>query len=317
MKISFVIPCFRSALTIENVVEEIISVMVRINISEYEIILVNDSSPDNVIDKIKMLCEKYSFIKGIELSRNFGQHSAMMAGFAYAKGDIIIDMDDDGQLPAEDIPRFLDKLNEGYDIVIGKYPKKKHSLFRNFGTIINDFMANVLINKPKDIFFSSYVAMRAYVVGEMLRYNNPYPYLAGLMLRSTNRITNIDVTHKERVKGKSGYTLLKLLSLWMNGFTAFSVKPLRLATFTGVICATIGFIFGIYTVIHKLVNPSTSAGWSSIMAVLLFIGGTVMLMLGLIGEYIGRIYICLNNSPQYVIRETVNIETSIDTLKRT
>lgn len=163
-----------------------------------------------------------------------------------------------------------------------------------------------MLGKPKDLYISSYFAARRFIIEEMIRYKNPYPYVIGLVLRTTKKITNVDVNHREREIGTSGYTLGKLFALWFNGFTAFSIKPLRIATAMGGITAIAGFFYGIYTIIKKLVNPDVAIGFSSLMSAVVFLGGMMMLMLGIIGEYIGRIYISLNNSPQYVIRECVN-----------
>lgn len=303
-KLSFVIPCYGSELTLEDVINELNNTVYNKNDYEYEIILVNDCSPDNVNKKINLLSKKYNNIISIDLARNFGQHAALMAGYSYCTGDIVISLDDDGQTPIDEVFSLIDKLDEGYDVVYGSFNEKKHNSFRNFGSRINDLMAEVLIDKPKDLKVSSYFVARKFIIDEILKYKNSYPYILGLVLRSTRNICDVQVNHRRRIYGTSGYSLKKLLSLWLNGFTAFSVKPLRSATIIGFICALIGFLFGSYTVIHKLLNPSTPAGYSSLMAVILFVGGMIMLMLGLIGEYIGRIYISINNSPQYVIRET-------------
>ena len=201
--------------------------------------------------------------------------------------------------------QMLDTLDEDTDVVYAEYDQKKHSAFRNFGSRINSKMAEYLIGKPKNLFVSSYFAAKRYVIDEMIRYNNPYPYVIGLVLRTTKNIKNVKVDHHEREAGQSGYTLKKLIQLWMNGFTAFSVKPLRIATALGIIFAFLGFAYAVYTVINKFVNPNVPVGWSSMMAAFMFIGGCILFMLGLIGEYIGRIYISLNNSPQYVIKNVI------------
>lgn len=163
-----------------------------------------------------------------------------------------------------------------------------------------------MLNKPRDLYISSYFAAKRFIIDEMIKYTNPYPYVIGLVLRTTGKVANTEVNHREREIGTSGYTLGKLLALWFNGFTAFSIKPLRVATVIGSFVAVSGFIYGIYTVIRKLVDPNIVIGFSSLMSAIVFIGGMVMMMLGIIGEYIGRIYISLNNSPQYVIRESIN-----------
>ena len=170
-------------------------------------------------------------------------------------------------------------------------------------------MAVQMVGMPKDIVNTSYFCMHRFVVEEMLRYENAYPYIPGLICRATKNIKNVAIDHKEREYGHSGYTIGKLLGLWFNGFTAFSIKPLRAATIVGGLCALAGFVFGFVTIIRKFLNPNMVVGWSSLVSLIVFIGGMIMLMLGLIGEYIGRIYICINNSPQYVIRETRNIRS--------
>lgn len=303
--VSFVIPCYRSSRTLGSVVAEIDGTMKKLPEYTYEIVLVNDSSPDDTFEVIRGLCAERKDICGINLARNFGQHAALMAGFHYTHGDVVVCLDDDGQTPADEVGKLLSAIGEGYDVVYAKYAHKQHSGFRNFGSKINELMTRVMLGKPKELYLSSYFAAKRFVVDEILRYTNPYPYVIGLVLRTTKNIANVEVSHREREVGVSGYTLGKLMGLWFNGFTAFSIKPLRVATAMGGMTALCGFLYGIYTVIKKFVNPNVPIGFSSLMAALVFIGGMIMLMLGLIGEYIGRIYISLNNSPQYVIRECI------------
>ena len=241
-------------------------------------------------------------------TRNFGQHAALMAGFHQVNGDVVVCLDDDGQTPADEVDKLLEEIDNGSDVVYAKYEHKKHSAFRNFGSWVNEEMARVMLGKPRELYVSSYFAAKRFVVEEMKKYTNAYPYVIGLVLRTTKRISNVSVCHREREIGSSGYTFGKLLELWFNGFTAFSVKPLRLATAVGCMCSVCGFLYGIYTVIKKLVNPNVPMGFSSLMAAIVFMGGMMMMMLGLVGEYIGRMYISMNNSPQFVIRETINEE---------
>lgn len=307
-KVSFIIPCYRSEHTLVHVVTEIEEKMEQMEQYEYDILLVNDCSPDGTLAAIRRLCEAHENIKGISFAKNFGQHAALMAGLRYADGDYVVCLDDDGQTPADEVDKLLAKLEEGYDAVYAKYEHKQHSAFRNIGSKINDLMTRMMLEKPADLAISSYFAVRRFVVDDMIRYENSYPYVIGLVLRATKNITNVVVHHREREEGTSGYTLKKLLGLWLNGFTAFSVKPLRIATAVGGCSAAVGFLYGIYTIIKRLVNPNVPVGFSSTMAAIVFFGGMIMVMLGLIGEYVGRIYISLNNSPQYVIREKINIE---------
>lgn len=304
MKISFVIPCYRSEKTIEGVVSEIKAVVLQRPEVEYEIVMVSDHSPDNVYKVIEKMCHDDPLhLRGLELARNFGQPAAQMAGFSRATGDIVFSLDDDGQAPVDAIYRVIDKLLEGgSDVVYGAYPRKKHNVFRNFGSWVNHLMAVWLIGIPHGMYTTSFFAVKRFVVDEMIKYGGPFPYLSGLIFRTTRSVSTVEVEHRSRVEGTSGYTLAKLFKLWVNGFTAFSVAPLRLASYAGAICSIIGFIFGFWTVVKKLfVCPDMPMGYSSIMSVMLFIGGMLMLILGLIGEYVGRIYICMNRSPQYVI----------------
>ena len=308
MDISFVIPCYRSEKTISAVVEEIRNKMKELSKYSYEIILINDCSPDNTFEKIKAIAKEFDNVIAIDLAKNFGQHSAIMAGFSKVSGNIIVCLDDDGQTPANEVDKLIAKIEEGYDVVYAEYDHKQHSAFRNWGSNLNKKMTEILLGKPKELFISSYFATTKMIVEEIKKYNNPYPYLAGLVLRTTKSVCNVRVTHRQRMEGESGYSLKKLIGLWVNGFTAFSVLPLRMATYSGMLVALIGFIFAIWTVVHKIISPEVAVGWSSTFSVILVIGGMILFVLGMIGEYIGRIYISLNNSPQYVIREIVGKE---------
>lgn len=303
--ISFVIPCYRSGETLPGVVKEIRDTMGKLNGYAYEIVLVNDCSPDDTFEVIKKLCGENNNITGISLAKNFGQHGALMAGFHYAKGDITICLDDDGQTPAEEAGKLIEAVEKGADVVYARYVHKHHSGFRNFGSHVNEVMTRIMLGKPKDLYVSSYFAARRFVVEEIIRYEHAYPYVIGLVLRTTKNIVNVEVNHRDRWAGTSGYNLRKLFGLWFNGFTAFSVKPLRIATVSGAVFAGLGFLYGIYTIIKKIfINPpGLVTGFSALMSVLVFMGGMLMLMLGLVGEYMGRMYLSMNRSPQYVIRE--------------
>jgi len=310
-KISFVIPCYRSEKTIASVVDEIVTTMSGLKSTidnssyDYEIILVNDSSPDDTFRVISELAAGNPRVIGVNLAKNFGQHAALMAGYAQTSGDVVISLDDDGQTPASEVGKLLAELESGRDVVYARYAHKQHSGFRNFGSKVNERMTRIMLGKPKELYISSYFAARRFVIDEMLKYKNSYPYVIGLVLRTTKNISNVDVEHREREFGTSGYTLSKLLGLWMNGFTAFSIKPLRIATLSGAIFAFISFIYGIYTIIKKFVRPDVPIGFSAMICAIVFVGGMLMIMMGLTGEYIGRSYMALNESPQYVVREIV------------
>jgi glycosyltransferase involved in cell wall biosynthesis len=302
--ISFVIPCYRSENTIGKVVDDIFATY---GAQEFEVILVNDCSPDNTLAVLREICGRYANVRMLSFAKNFGQHSALMAGLRESTGDIVICLDDDGQTPPAESVKLVEKINEGFDVVYARYEEKQHSVFRNWGSRLNNRMSEIMLGKPKDLYMSSFVAMQRFVVDEILKYDNPYPYLGGLVLRTTSSITDVPVVHKKRAEGASGYSLSKLINLWMNGFTSFSIKPLRVATVLGLVFALAGFIAGIVLVIEKLVyGDKIQLGWTSNMAVILFIGGLILLVLGLVGEYMGRTFISMNKQPQYVIKEKAN-----------
>ena len=311
-KISFVIPCYNSTNTIQGVVEEIQSVMEhQMDEYSYEIILVNDGSPDGTTyGKICEIVKNNKYIKGINLSRNFGQPSAVMAALNESDGQYVVCGDDDGQTPYDELPKLFEKIKEGYDLVEAKYAvREKRSLFRRFGTLMNEGMATALIQKPKGLELTTYWVTKRFVVDQMVQYQNAYPYLGGLMLRTTQKACNVNVTHRDRKIGKSGYNLRKMVRLWLNGFTSFSVKPLRVMTILGFFTALGGFIYGLIIIIMKLLKGAEiDAGYSSIMSVMLLMFGFVLFFMGLLGEYVGRIYLSLNKQPQFVVKEKVESE---------
>jgi undecaprenyl-phosphate 4-deoxy-4-formamido-L-arabinose transferase len=303
--LSFVIPCYRSQNTILKVVDEIERTVKTRDGYDYEIILVNDCSPDNVWSVIADLARRNSRVTAINLAKNFGQHSALLAGYNHCSGDYVISLDDDGQTPADELYKLVDKLDEGFDVVYASYGEVHQNIIRrlgsNFAKAMSDYMFDIKGDKNHG---SSYYIAKKFIIDEMIKYKNPYPYMGGLILRVTRNIGFVFVTHRDRMEGRSGYSFKGLVNLWLNGFTAFSVKPLRIGSYVGFLSSILGILYAIYIIIKKLfINPDLQTGWSSIISVVMIIGGIIMLMLGLIGEYIGRIYICINNSPQYVIKE--------------
>ena len=312
MEYSFVIPCYRSEKTISLVVEEIDLEMKKGNCSDYEIIMVNDCSPDGTWRVLQELAKQDGRRVCVNLAKNVGQHAALMAGFGQCRGEYVVTSDDDMQTPINEIWALRKKLDEGYDVATSLYTEREgFSLGRKLGTLMNNIMSRWLIDAPKGVYASIFLMARKFVIDEIVRYDNPYPYLAGLVFRTTHNVANVEMKQNPRAGGSSGYNFWKLFSLWMNGFTAFSLKPLRIADVLGVITAMVGFIMGLVIIIRKITNPSIAAGWTSIMSINLLLSGIMMLMLGLIGEYIGRLYICINRTPQYVIRDIVRGEQAV------
>lgn len=308
VKISFVIPCYKSEETVARVIQEIIEkVNEKKESYSHEIIAVNDCSPDNVWTVLKGLANNNSSIKLLDLAINGGKHAALMAGFNYVTGDIVVGVDDDLQCPIDRLWDLIEPLEKGYDVSIAKYSKKNESLFKQCGSKVNDWMIRVLLNKPKGMVFSNFIARKRFVCDEIIKYQHSFPYLEGLTLRTTRNYCFVPMEERARENGKSGYGLKKSFALWLNGCTAFSVKPLRISSAIGVVTAVFGFGYGLFTIVRKILNPMIMAGYSSLLAVVLIIGGMMMMMIGMLGEYVGRIYLCLNNAPQYVIREMVNL----------
>lgn len=309
MKISFVIPCYNSEKNIQSVLNEIRGVMQTRPDTEYEVIMVNDCSKDNTAGVIKKIAEEDPHMIAINLAKNVGQPGALLAGLHYVSGDYIMTSDDDGQTPVGRVFDFLAEMEKGYDVVCARYTERDQpSLFRRMGSALNRMMSDWLIEKPEGTYMAAFFMARRYIVDEMIRYRHPYPYISGIILRTTQNVGNLDVEQRARESGSSGYTLKKLLNLWLNGFTAFSIKPLRTATGVGMFLAVLGFLTAIVTVIRKLTVPGIMAGWSSVMAAVLFVGGVILVFMGLIGEYIGRIYMCINDTPQYVVKEITGYE---------
>lgn len=307
-KLSFVIPCYCSEKMVGDVIQRIVKTVNENGKYSYEIICVNDASKDNTFQVLKEYAEKDKSIKVLNFSKNYGQHSALMAGFHYVSGDIVVCLDDDGQNPPEEMFKLIDKLEKGYDLVSAKYVKEKRGFIRKIGSKISFAMATYLINKPKDIELNSYYVFQSYILEYITKYQNPYPFVHGQILQVTQNMVNVELPRGKRKSGTSGHNLKKLVSLWMNGFTAFSEKPLLVAGYVGIITALIGFLIAFYTIIQKIIHPEITAGYTSLMACILFVGGIILVFLGLLGEYIGRIYISINNVPQYAIKEKINID---------
>ncbi|MBO5174092.1 MAG: glycosyltransferase [Eubacterium sp.] len=306
---SFVIPCYNSSESIRHVVELTMEEMEKMNRREFEFVLVNDySSSPKTMPVLKKLAEEYPCVTVLNLAKNAGQHNAIMAGLNYAKGDILIGMDDDMQTHPSQLPYLFEELEKGYDIVYGYYPEKKHSAFRNFGSWVNYISVRILIGKPKELKTSSYWVARKFVRDSVIEYQAPYAYIQGLFLRTTRNISCIPIQHFQREEGESNYTFKRLLKLWSN-IIGFSITPLRLTEYCGFGLSLLSIIAAVVVLIRKILNPAMALGWPSLMIVICFFSGIQLMFLGLIGEYIGRMFLGLNRQPQYVIREVIRQES--------
>lgn len=307
MLISIVIPCYRSEKTLPFVVKEIQDTFAAQTEYDYQIVLVNDGSPDDgaTFRKIQELCEQDSKIVGVNMSRNFGQPRAKKAGLHYADGDFIISMDDDGQHPASGIFPLVEKVREGYDVVYARFPQKKHSLFKNVTSKMFRKVQEMLKVKPKDVYVSSFYALSRLAVDALNRYHSPSPSIGAYLVNVTTKFSNVDIEHRARVAGESGYSLSKMIGLTLTALTNFTMIPLRASAVVGAGVACLGFLYGLYIIIHKLLHPAVVIGYTSQMAIMLLLGGMILLVLGVVGEYIGRIYMILSNMPQFVVRDVI------------
>ena len=308
MLVSVVIPCYNSQRSIGEVVSLTISEFDRLDGYECEFVLVNDGSPaDDTYGEICRLAQEYPNVHGINLMRNFGQHNAIMCGLNYAKGDLVLGMDDDLQNHPTQIPKLLAKMEEGdYDLVYGVFEEQKNSKVKTFTSWLNKVTARKMLGRSKDVVTSSFWLINRKLRDQVVRFRNYNPMIEALFSRMTDNVGCVVVEHHAREYGSSGYTLGKLVKLWLAYFN-YTVLPLRAISGIGVVTAIVGFVFGVVTVIRKLIDPSILAGWASITSILLFFFGLVLLALGIIGEYVGDIVLSVNSTPQYIVRDTVNL----------
>ena len=308
-KVSAVIGLYNSEKTIGDVIKELKEAFSESNKYELEMVLVDDHSPDNVYQLVKGIAKEDKSIKVIHLAKNSGQTNAVIEGYRHATGEYIIEMDDDLQMPAREAVRMVEHLEENdYDVVFAKYADQKESFGRRRGSKINNKMTQIMLKKPKHIRVNSFYVMRKFVKDEMIKYSNHYPYLYGMIFGITNNVANLDVEHRERAYGKSNYTFRKLVGLWTNGFLNFSVEPLRVATKLGTIIASISFVVAIVLIIQRILYPTKSMGWSSLMVTIIFFSGVQLLGMGLLGEYLGRQYISDSGMSRVSVKEKINCE---------
>lgn len=302
---SIVVPVYRSADILPRLVEEVRVALTPLTRPDaFELLLVCDASPDNSWSVVQSLSTRYPFVRGIHLRINSGQHNATMAGLRHARGRRVVIMDDDLQHPPSAIPLLISELDRGFDVCYTRYRHRRHALWKIVGSKINDWAASLLLKKPKGLYLSSFKAMDAAIAREVVKYDGPYAYVDGLILDVTRRITSVEIDHHARAAGEGNYDLRRSLSLWLKMATSFSVFPLRLLSIGGTVLAVFSAVMLVFVVIAKLLDPTLPAGWTSLMATILLVAGLQMIGLGLIGEYLGRVYLKINHKPQYVIRET-------------
>ena len=310
--LSLVIPVYNGSRTIAQLVEQITKVF---GSTSFEVVLVNDGSQDDSEAVCARLAERFpQIVVFVHLSRNFGEHNAVLAGFMQSRGRYVAVLDDDGQNPPEEVTRMLaDLKRRNYDVVYGHYIEKKHSAFRNFGSWFNDKIATIMLHKPKGLYLSSFKVMNRFVVNEIIKYRGPYPYADGLIYRVTRNIGQIPVEHRPSASGPSRYTFRRLVRLWLNMFLNFSIKPLRLSIYVGLLTSCLSVVALIAILIDRLwITPNVTLGIPTVLGTIVLLAGIQLMILGLVGEYLGRLYLDQTGTPQYVIRYVKRSDSGSD-----
>jgi undecaprenyl-phosphate 4-deoxy-4-formamido-L-arabinose transferase len=305
-ELSVVVPTYGGQRTLPVLVDRLRKAL---DGQSFEIILVHDCGPDDSWATISELAKADDRIRGINLRKNFGQHNAVMAGLNYARGDAIVTMDDDLQHSPDDIGALREKLNEGYDVCYARFTSRKHASWKVFGSKVNDWLARLLLGKPKGIYLSPYRCLSRGIRDELVKFKGPSVYVDGLINAITDNIASVDVAHQERSKGESQYTFRKSISLLLKMATSGSIFPLRLASLLGLLTSFVGFVLALVFAIQRIEDPTLPIGWASLIVTSLFLGGVQLLALGILGEYIGGLFLRVDARPQYVIAETANVRT--------
>ena len=301
---SFVVPLYNTGAGLES----LLAAFQALHIEEsFELVLVNDGSPDGTGDRVPELIQGLAFpIIFVDLARNFGEHAAVLEGLRRARGEFVVNLDDDLQNPIEEAVRLLRYLRDSpLDVVYARYEEKKHHWFRNLGSWMTNAVATWLLGKPNDLYLCSFRAMRRGLVEHVTAYRGPYPYIDGLILGATQRIGTLLVRHEERSAGASGYTLRRLVRLWMNMFFNFSIMPLRLASLLGAVLCSSGMVALLMVLVELVVEGTRAPGWASLMATISIFSGAQLMMLGVIGEYVGRAFMTVSGKPQSLVRSVV------------
>jgi polyisoprenyl-phosphate glycosyltransferase len=312
--LSIVVPVYCGRETVPNLVAQLGDYLAQHY--AFEIVLVDDGSPDDSAAVCKQLAAQYSFIKAVCLARNFGEHNAVMAGLNQAVGDVVVIMDDDLQNPPSEVRKLVEEVAKGYDVVYSRYEQKRHSWFRNLGSWLNDRVATVMLKKPRNLYLCSFKAMNRFLINEVTRFDGPFPYIDGLILRTTQRVGVVTVEHHVRSVGRSGYTLRKLISLWARMFTSFSILPLRIASIMGLVVAFLGLAGAVVFVVERIRNPNLPAGWASMAVLVTVLSGIQLFSLGMLGEYLGRVFLKIGGAPQFIVREVVGAGSAIPAMQQ-
>lgn len=299
--VSVVIPVYNSAETLHALNDRLVSVIENLVGPQYEIIFVNDGSKDSSWNRLKQIASENEKIIAINLTRNFGQHNAIMCGFSQARGVYVVTIDDDLQIPPEEIPKIFEKIESGYDVVYGVYEHKQHNAFRNMSSKLIQYAYRRTFNL--NLAITSFRIIRREIVQFVRSYEKSFTYIDGLLAWFTQNIGNVTVKHQKRKAGRSGYSLKNLMMLALNMMTNFSIVPLQLASLTGFVFSLTGFFLGSYYILKKIFWGIPVSGYSSLIVAITMFSGVQLLTIGILGEYIGRIHINVSKRPQYAIKD--------------
>ena len=302
-EISIVVPVYNSHECVAELSRQIEDALKDFS---YEQIMVNDCSRDSSWDEIKKVCSQNKNVIGINLRKNGGQDSAILTGLNYSHGNWVIIMDDDLQHSPYDIPKLYEEAQKGYDVVYANFDSKKQKLWKNLGSWFNGKISEIALQKPKEVYLSPFKILCRGVVQEMTKFNNLFPYIDGLIFQVTRNITQIPIEHHKRELGKSNYNLAKSIKVFLRMLFGFSTMPLNIASYTGFISAIVGLILAIIYAVDYFMGKADVTGWTTLVILILILGGGILVSLGIIGRYLGQVYLTVNNQPKFVIKETLN-----------
>jgi glycosyltransferase involved in cell wall biosynthesis len=309
MQLSIVVPVYRSAECLPELVRRVEKEVARY-FQSYELVLVNDDSPDASWEVIQRLVSEHNFVTGLNLRKNAGQDNAIMAGLKSAMGDVVVIMDDDLQHDPSDIVALHNQIEAGFDVVYARFEQKQQAAWKNLGSWFNDRIAVLTLGKPKNVYMSPYKAIRREVVHEIIKYSGPYPYIDGLIFAVTSKITQVTAMHHTRFAGRSNYNLVRSIKVFLKLATGFSASPLRMVAFLGCAMSLLAFLLAAFFVVDTLIRSRGPEGWASVIVAVLFIGGIQLIGLGAVGEYVGRIFVTQNARPQFTVKEICRGETA-------
>ncbi len=305
--LSIVVPVYNGAGTIGKLVDALATLDVP---GGLDVVLVNDGSADDSADVCARIAETASIpVTFVDLSRNFGEHNAVVAGLSFAQGAYVITMDDDLQNPPEEVLRLFNHTRDNdLDVTYSYFDQKEHATWRNAGSRFANATANMVLDKPRDLYLSSFRCMSAYVKDAIVRQAGPFPYVDGIIFQVTRKIGTLQVKHLPNAENRRNYTLRRLISVWLRIMVGFSIRPLRVSTVIGLVLTGLGVLGVLMVLFEYFFIGVPIQGWASLMVVTLLFSGVQLTMLGVVGEYLGRLYMIQSGYPRFIVRRVVTAE---------